>query len=172
MDKKICISIFLVITLCINLLSVAYASDLDYKKDVKGRVVKNKTVADVVYDVDITWGNMKFIYKTICTRTWNNKTHIYSEKFNYVWENTGNTITITNHSNTSINARFTYNKGLGYSGVKGTFTNNGEKVISSAENKKVNDSSLTWKCNLNLSGSIDKSLNSFTPVGRVNMSID
>ena len=88
------------------------------------------------------------------------------------WENTGNTISITNHSNTAINAQFTYNKGAGYSSVKGTFSNNGKKVIASAVNKKVNDSSLTWKCNLNLSGAINNTLENYTTVGRVNMTID
>ena len=172
MNKRIGISFILIITLCINLFSVSYASEMDYKKDVKGRVVKNETGEDIVYDVDITWGNMKFIYKTICTRTWNSRTHSYSESFKYAWENTGNTISITNHSNTAINAKFTYNKGAGYSSVKGTFSNNGKKVIASAVNKKLNDSSLTWKCNLNLSGAINKTLENYTTVGRVNMTID
>ena len=172
MNKKISLCILLVISLCINMFSVVYASDLSSKKDVKARAIKKETGGEVVYDVEITWGNMQFIYTTICTRKWDEKKHSYIENYEYEWENTGNTIFITNHSNKEINAKCEYVKSSGYSDVEGTFTNKGVKVIESAENKTIDDSSLTWRCDLSLTGSLNDMLDSFTTVGQVCMTID
>ena len=172
MNKKISLCIILIISLCINMVSIAYASDISYKKNVKGRSIKKETGRDVIYDVEITWENMQFIYTTICTRKWDEKKHTYTQNYEYEWENTGNAIYITNHSNKAINTKCEYIKNASYGGINGNFTNNGVKVIESAENKKVEDSSLTWRCDLSLTGSVNGKLDGYTTVGHVCMTID
>ena len=87
--------------------------------NVWGKVTEENTP---VYKVDITWGAMKFEFKR-AGATWDPETHTYDDDGEAEWvvENylkdsekdgeitsTNNKITVTNHSNADVDAKFTY----------------------------------------------------------------
>lgn len=74
-----------------------------------------------VYSVDITWGNMEFTYSEGSGSTWNPATHTYSSGGAGGWSNSGNTITVTNHSNTGVTANLTYTPETGFTEISGNF---------------------------------------------------
>lgn len=78
----------------------------------------DSTQHDIIYSVDISWGDMQFTYNASPKETWNPATHTYdtvggNEEWSYspATETTlaGNEIKITNHSNANVtcNASFT-----------------------------------------------------------------
>lgn len=78
-----------------------------------------------VYSVDITWGDMAFTY-TAEAGIWDPATHKTTDAEGGVWtvdNEGGNTITVTNHSNTGVTAAFSYAADTGFEGITGTFDN-------------------------------------------------
>lgn len=78
-----------------------------------------------VYSVDIAWGDMAFTY-TAAAGTWDPANHTYTGAEGGVWtvdKDGGNTITVTNHSNTDVTAAFSYAADTGFEGITGTFDN-------------------------------------------------
>lgn len=78
-----------------------------------------------VYSVDITWGDMAFTY-TAEAGIWDPSTHKTTDAEGGVWtvdNEGGNTITVTNHSNTGVTAAFSYAADAGFEGITGTFDN-------------------------------------------------
>lgn len=78
-----------------------------------------------VYSVDITWGDMAFTY-TAEAGIWDPATHKTTDAEGGVWtvdKEGGNTITVTNHSNTGVTAAFSYAPDTGFEGITGTFDN-------------------------------------------------
>ena len=151
---------------------MSFTAYADYDKDVKGKVIDNTKKSTVLYDVDVTWGNMKFIYKTLIIRTWDENTHKYNEEYSSHWESDGDGILITNHSNKNIKATLTYRSLRGYEDVKGVLSNNGVINLPSAVGKGVYDKSLRGKCNLTLKGDLGRGYNNYIPIGKVKMVID
>lgn len=69
-----------------------------------------------VYSVDITWGDMAFTY-TAEAGIWDPATHKTTGAEGGVWtvdSEGGNTITVTNHSNTGVTAAFSYAADTGF----------------------------------------------------------
>ena len=78
-----------------------------------------------VYNVDITWGDMAFTY-TAEAGIWDPTNHTYTDAKGGAWavdKEGGNTITVTNHSNTDVTAAFSYAADTGFEGITGTFDN-------------------------------------------------
>lgn len=78
-----------------------------------------------VYSVDIAWGDMAFTY-TAEAGIWDPATHKTTGAEGGVWtvdKDGGNTITVTNHSNTGVTAAFSYTADTGFEGITGTFDN-------------------------------------------------
>lgn len=78
-----------------------------------------------VYSVDIAWGDMAFTY-TAAAGTWDPANHTYTGAEGGIWtvdKDGGNTITVTNHSNTDVTAEFRYAAADGFTGINGTFDN-------------------------------------------------
>ncbi|MBQ6868314.1 MAG: hypothetical protein IJO16_06580 [Clostridia bacterium] len=72
--------------------------------DVKGSYVQG-VASDTIYSVDIIWGDMNFTYTDAAQGTWNPATHDYDDVGEKgTWSASGNTITVTNHSNAGITA--------------------------------------------------------------------
>ncbi len=84
------------------------------------------TVAQAIY-VDITWGEMAFTFVADAP-VWQPDTHTYVVE-NGEWEKSGNTITVTNHSNISIDAGFIFNE-TSSSDLTGTFTKDSVTVAA------------------------------------------
>lgn len=81
---------------------------------------QSSATTPTVYSVDIKWDNMTFTYNETGTKTWNANNHSYSiENAQGAWDKTSATITVTNHSNVSVDVTVTHTitEGFGIAGV-------------------------------------------------------
>lgn len=122
-----------------------------------------------VYSVDVTWGAMEFTYSVGGTRTWNPTTHLYDENVTAGWTESGNDITVVNHSNKSVNVAFSYEAAQGFSGITGSF----DTASSTLAAGKVGDVAGADKVvsHLTLSGALASSVTEFTKVGTITVSL-
>lgn len=81
------------------------------------------TESATVYKVDLVWNAMEFTYTDASEGTWNPDTHQYdgSTAAVWSWDNDANAITVTNHSNTAIDAAFEYTGEPGFEAVTADF---------------------------------------------------
>ena len=122
-----------------------------------------------VYSVDITWGSMAFTYSEGSSPTWNPATHTYSSGGAGGWSNSGNTITVTNHSNTGVTAALAYTSETGYEGISGNF-DNANMTIATAVGTEFS-AAPTKTAKLNLSGALDSKVASSTKIGTITVTI-
>ncbi len=88
---------------------------------VNGTYVPGASAAERV-SVDVSWGAMSFTYTGGSEGTWNPTTHAFDGATNGKWTaSEGNTITVTNHSNTAVEAALSFAAADG-SNVTGSFT--------------------------------------------------
>ena len=85
-----------------------------------------------VYSVDVTWGEMTFTYTEKDLKVWDPKTHTYTTASGNSWTGTGNSITVTNHSNAAVQVNFEFEAAQG-SGIAGHFTEPKKELKSAAE---------------------------------------
>ena len=69
---------------------------------------------------DISWEAMNFTYTEGDAGEWLPNEHKYAEDAQSYWESTKKNITVTNHSNVAIEARFSFNTAV--TGLIGSFT--------------------------------------------------
>lgn len=83
--------------------------------DVTGSYVTGED-GGTVYRVDITWGAMEFTYTDVSKDGWDTGTHQYNSVVPAAWSWTDDTnkITVTNHSNTAVDASLAYQNNPGY----------------------------------------------------------
>lgn len=122
-----------------------------------------------VYSVDITWGSMAFTYSAGSGSTWNPATHTYSSGGTGGWSHSGNTITVTNHSNAQVTAALAYASEQGYGGISGSFDND-NMTIETAVGTEVSKAP-TKTAALTLSGTLDSSVENSTKIGTVTVTI-
>ncbi len=111
-----------------------------------------------VYSVAITWGEMDFAYND---GAWNPDTH----KFGASWAVTGNTVTVTNHSNVAVDAKLTYTAEKNYADITGTFSKD-VLNLDSAVGTDVNNAPSDI-VTLDLSGVLSSSTPAGTAIGTV-----
>ena len=123
-----------------------------------------------VYSVDITWGSMAFTYREGSGSTWNPTTHTTGSLGSAgVWSSSGNTITVTNHSNTGVTAKLAYASETGYEGISGSFDND-SMTIDTAVGTKPSEAP-TKTAALTLSGTLASTLTDPTTVGTITVTI-
>ncbi len=161
----------LLVVICVVKSDDAYGENVglgSYGTDVR---VKMTGKCEIVYKVDISWGDMNFIYKTTGSSVWNEKTHLFEEKYISTWSGTDNYIKLVNHSNTSVDAKFTYvNKGI-HTGVIGIFEGGDKLSLPSAEGKPVDSKEVVGTRNLLLEGVLSNTLDKYIKLGAVNIEI-
>lgn len=123
-----------------------------------------------VYSVDITWGSMAFTYSEGSGSTWNPATHTYSSGGEGGWSNSGNTVTVTNHSNAQVTANLAYDSEQGYEGISGNF-NKSTMNLATAVNTPF-ASAPTDTAALTLSGTLASTLTDPTTVGTITVTIN
>lgn len=118
-------SLFLVLTMVMSLSITAFAAEgignggtdsADVKGTYKG------TAASTVYSVDISWSDLEFTYNGAYEGEWNPGTHSYDNASGAGWAEGTGTITVTNHSNTSITAVASYKAATGYESAGMSFS--------------------------------------------------
>ena len=103
------ISVLLALVLILAMSTTAFAATIESSPgsqdiDVNAKYVDGVS-APTKYSVDVSWGAMEFTYTVSGTKTWDPETHTYTASTQPAWTASGNTITVTNHSNTDITDR-------------------------------------------------------------------
>ena len=164
-----------VLILLVAMASVPVSADSTLSGPGKGQTidVQAKYVDGVkspdVYSIDVTWGAMQFTYSTSGTREWNPSTHQYESNVTGGWTGSGNSITVTNHSNKDVKVTFVYEAARGFEGVKGTFTVASNTLSAGVEGNVEGADSVSTE--LELSGSLASSTAEFTTVGSVTVAL-
>lgn len=97
--------------MCAGMTNVALAETISENQGTASQAVTGTYVegsAGTVYRVDIVWDSLDFTYKAGESRIWDPDTHTYTTDSSTGWVNANgeksSTITVTNHSNTAIDA--------------------------------------------------------------------
>ena len=86
-------------------------------------IFEDGAVAEEIISVDLSWGSMSFTYYDTDEGEWDEEHHVYEGAYDAYWdcEDDANKITITNHSNTAVEAQLSFTKVEG-SNIVGSFT--------------------------------------------------
>lgn len=94
---------------------------------------ESSTTTPTVYSVDISWDSMTFTYSESGTKTWNPENHTFTTSTSGGWDKTTANVTVTNHSNATVDVAVTYSAVDG-TGVTGTITNGTKTLAAGVEN--------------------------------------
>ena len=170
--KKL-LSGILALVLMLSLIVPAFAATNDGSQgtniDVKAKYNGGAATTDTIH-VNIEWGEMAFTYNVNGTKTWNAATHAYVDNTTKNWTATGNTITITSHSNVPIKATLSFAAAAAYNTVTGTFDKT-VLTLPSAVGKELNDQSLVGTSNLILGGTLADTVTEMTQIGTITVAI-
>lgn len=113
MKKFLAISLALVLTLALTVTAFAAATPVeltDGEGSATGTITVNYAAAPSdstpVYAVDVEFGALTFTYTPAGTGVWSPEDHAYAT-VDATWAASGNTVTVTNHSNAAMTATFT-----------------------------------------------------------------
>ena len=125
-----------------------------------------------VYSVDITWGDMAFTY-TAEAGIWDPTTHKTTGAEGGVWKvdkDGGNTITVTNHSNTDVTAEFRYAAASGFEGISGSFDKESLALKTAVGTEVANAPSGTAA--LTLDGALGSDTTANTTIGTITVTLN
>lgn len=139
--------------------------------NVYGTYTKNVIVGEVegidnkkeesVYDVEISWDNMKFTYNETKDIKWDNNENKYSIVTENEWINEDNKIEIKNFSDKSIIVKLEYKKLRNDIDIIGKFD---KEKVAIGKNKKE-------EVTFNISGKIRSSVDEYIKVGRITINV-
>lgn len=140
--KKI-LSLILALAMVMSLSVTAFAAENeDNGNDLNGGADINVTAKHVAggstgttYSVDITWTDMTFTYTDTTTKEWQPSDHSYKEVAGGSWDKTTATVTVTNHSNASVQATVAYTDGKADDGVNASFDKTTATLDAGVENQ-------------------------------------
>lgn len=136
--------------------------------DVNAKYESNITTPKV-YSVDITWESMDFTYSASGTRDWNPQEHAYADNTEASWGG-GSGITVTNHSNKGIGAKFSFSALQGFEGLSGTFDEQ-EIDLLTAEGTEVNAAPKKTVA-FTLGGDLDENITELQKVGTITVTLE
>lgn len=163
------VSLALILSLSVTAFAATNDGTSGTDIDVNAKYVDGVTAATKI-SVDVTWGAMEFTYTVSGTKTWDAAKHDYTVSTSGAWSASGNEICVTNHSNATVKAAFSFEALAAYGTVNGTFSEN-ELSLPTAEGKAVDAAELTGKTALTLSGELHKDTTDMTKVGTVTVTI-
>ena len=143
MKKILALTLTIVLTLCLALPTFAREPSISENNGTASVTVNGTfnagSIAAEVISVDVSWGSMSFTYNDTVEGTWNDDTHNYDGAVaaNWTCEANANKITVTNHSNTPVEAQLTFAK-ADNTNIEGNFTetfgtpNDGVMMIDTA----------------------------------------
>ena len=86
------------------------------------------------------------------------------------WSNSGNTVTVTNHSNAQVTANLAYDSEQGYEGISGSFGNKSTMNLATAERTTVTEAP-TDTAELSLTGTLNSTVTVPTTIGTITVTI-
>lgn len=137
------LALILALSLCVSLTAFATEPDIGENNGTASVTVNGTynagSVAQEVISVDVSWGSMSFTYHDTVEGTWNDETHNFDDAVAAHWTcaTNANKITVTNHSNTDVEAQLTFAKAVN-TNIEGSFSetvgtaNDGVMLIESA----------------------------------------
>lgn len=162
----------LALALALSMSVSAFAAETNTGGDttinVEARYAGSSTTVDVV-SVDIEWGAMQFTYSESGSRTWNPYNHSYTTSSEAGWSASGNTVTVTNHSNVDVAVGFRYEADT-VTTATGNFDITSKTLTAGVEGKYAEADSVTAA--LTLTGTVPSTQTEFGKVGTVTVSID
>ena len=172
--KKL-ITIMLAVVLVLSVSVTAYAATIETEngsesKDVMAKYVENINTVHVC-SVDVEWGAMEFTYTASATKTWNPDTHQYvvsDEKA--AWSASGNTVTVTNHSDTDVDVTFAFDALDAFDAITGSFDKTGAQTLTSAVNVAYEEAA-NVTATLTLSGKLADTTKTLTKIGIVTVTL-
>ena len=113
------LAVILAFVLCLSISAFAADPDIGANNgtdtvDVDGVYNAGSTAAEVI-SVDVSWGSMIFTYNDTVEGVWDHENHEYDNSSVASWTcaTDANKITVTNHSNTAVEAQLTFAKANG-----------------------------------------------------------
>lgn len=154
----------------------AFADNIDTigksgSAEVKGTYVAGGSAA-TVYRVDIAWGSMEFTYTDASVGTWNPDNHKYDGAEEAKWSCAAGAdkIEVTNHSNADVTVNFSYASEGAYNGIIGTFSDNSQLKLDSAENTEFSNAP-SGSVTLGLEGALSSGATQNTKIGTVTVTL-
>ena len=153
--KKLLAIILAVVMTCTLVFAVSAADETleaTGAADQDVNVTVEVEVLETVYHVDITWGNLTFVYKTT-KDDWNPGTHDY-DTIEKGWINSTATIEIVNHSNTGITVEKSYvaDEENAAKGVVATVGNPSKASLPSAYGKTLDSDEIKSTISVSVEG--------------------
>ena len=110
--KKL-LAILLVMTLVLSSMSVAFAGShgsvpnegTTESKDINVIVYPQVANGQVIYRIDVAWGNLDFRYDIGNQGVWLPNEHKYDDTTGAKWVNSSANVSVTNHSNAAVNVK-------------------------------------------------------------------
>ena len=166
--KKL-VSCVAALAMCFGLSATVFAAEVPGSQtiDVKAKSVEN-TEKPIVYSVDLSWDAMEFTYQSSGTKTWNPATHTYTDSTTGAWSE-GKSITVTNHSNATVNANYSFEVNSPYREVNGNFSK-AQMNLATAEGTSVADAP-KGSTVLTLNGTPNSTIADSTVIGTVTISL-
>ncbi|MDO4325316.1 MAG: hypothetical protein Q4E24_04640 [bacterium] len=136
---------------------------------------EGSTDIQVVYKVDVEWGAMEFTYHESAKNQWNPQTHQYELSVTGSWSESGNEVTVKNHSNAEVNAALSFQAVDGQA-VTGEFYQgdsrlDGTLALKSAVGTPA-DAPPSGTVQLKLSGSLDSAMTDFHKIGTITVTVN
>ena len=169
-------SVLLVLGMLLTMSFTAFAADPETvgkngskEIDVTAKYESSTTTPEV-YSVDISWSSMTFTYTESGTKTWNAADHSYDASTQGAWDKTTATITVTNHSNVSVDLAVTYTP-ANDTGITGTLANGTATLDAGVEGNYAGADSHT--ATLTISGTPNNTITSDgVKIGTVKVTIE
>ena len=129
----------------------------------------------VVYKVDVVWGTMEFTYHESAENQWNPQTHQYELSVTGSWSESGNEVTVKNHSNAEVNAVLSF-QAVDGQGITGEFYQGNNRLdegltLESAVGTPA-DAPPSGTVQLKLSGSLDSTMTDFSKIGTITVTVN
>lgn len=129
-----------------------------------------------VISVNVAWDAMEFTYNVGGSKVWHADDHSYTTDTTSKWSETGNKVTITNHSNIDVKVKTEYKPEETYKDITGTFTytktaDNDGYITLTRGLKDKKDSADNVVATLTLKGELADTVKTSTKVGTITVTI-
>lgn len=136
---------------------------------------EESTSTQVVYSVDVEWGIMEFTYHESAENRWNPQTHEYELSVTGAWRQSGNEVTVKNHSNAEVNAALSFQAADGQN-ITGAFYQGEKKLDGTLALKSAVGTSAAAPPSetvyLMLNGSLDSAMTDFHKIGTILVTVN
>ena len=113
---------------------------------------------------------MEFTYSVGGSHVWNPTDHTFTDNTTAGWTASGNTVTVTNHSNVAIKAELSSTADAAYSDITGSFGEDATLLLATAVGT-TKDAATSDTADLTLSGVLASSVTTTTKVGTITVKI-